>query len=131
MKKNSHPDLETYPRQTGITGNLTLQPIYHTSEKMKKGFLDSKGIQKLIHHIIELHINEVRETLPNYILEKYKLISRKEALINAHFPANASMLQHAERRLKFEELFFLQLDDTTNNKPTRTRAKCFIKNYLI
>lgn len=106
----SHPDLETYPRQSGgVTGNLTLQPIYHSTEKLKKSFLDSKGIQKLIYQIIELHINEVRETLPKYILEKYKLIGKKEALINIHFPANTSMLQQAERRLKFEELFFIQL----------------------
>ena len=115
----SHPDLENYPRQTGVTGNLTLQPIYHTSEKMKKGFLDSKGIQKLIHHIIELHINEVRETLPTYILEKYKLISRRDALIHVHFPANTTMLQHAERRLKFEELFFIQLQ-LLHNKQLRS-----------
>ena len=115
----SHPDLESYPRQTGITGNLTLQPIYHTSEKMKKGFLDSKGIQKLIHHIIELHINEVRETLPAYILGKYKLIGRKDALIHVHFPANTTMLQHAERRLKFEELFFIQLQ-LLHNKQLRS-----------
>lgn len=115
----SHPDLEPYPRQTGITGNLTLQPIYHTSEKMKKSFLDSKGIQRLIHHIIELHINEVRETLPEYILEKYKLISRKEALIHIHFPANAKQLQHAERRLKFEELFLIQLQ-LLHNKQLRS-----------
>ncbi|MFA6275483.1 MAG: ATP-dependent DNA helicase RecG [Pedobacter sp.] len=115
----SHPDLETYPRQTGITGNLTLQPIYNSTEKLKKSFLDSKGIQKLIHHIIELHINEVRETLPAYILEKYKLISRKEALIHIHFPANTSMLQHAERRLKFEELFFIQLQ-LLHNKQLRS-----------
>lgn len=115
----SHPDLENYPRQTGITGNLTLQPIYNSTEKLKKSFLDSKGIQKLIHHIIELHINEIRETLPAYILEKYKLISRKEALIHIHFPANASMLQHAERRLKFEELFFIQLQ-LLHNKQLRS-----------
>ncbi|WP_199117254.1 ATP-dependent DNA helicase RecG [Pedobacter sp. ASV28] len=106
----SHPDLETYPRQNGsVTGNLTLQPIYNSTEKLKKAFLDSKGIQKLIYHIIELHINEIRETLPKYILDKYKLIGRKEAIINIHFPANTNMLQQAERRLKFEELFFIQL----------------------
>ena len=86
---------------------------------MKKSFLDSKGIQRLIHHIIELHINEVRETLPQYILKKYKLISRKEALIHIHFPANANQLQHAERRLKFEELFFIQLQ-LLHNKQLRS-----------
>ena len=107
----SHPDLETYPRQvaSAVTGNLTLQPIYHSTEKLKKNFLDSKGIQKLIYQILELHINEVRETLPTYILEKYKLIGKKEALISIHFPANTIALQQAERRLKFDELFFIQL----------------------
>ncbi len=107
----SHPDLESYPRQTsgGVTGNLTLQPIYNSTEKLKKSFLDSKGIQKLIYQVLELHANEVRETLPKYVLEKYKLIGKKEALINIHFPTNTKELQQAERRLKFEELFFIQL----------------------
>jgi ATP-dependent DNA helicase RecG len=115
----SHPDLETYPRQSGVTGNLTLQPIYNSTEKLKKSFLDSKGIQKLIHHIIELHINEIRETLPTYILEKYKLIGKKESLIHIHFPSTTAMLQHAERRLKFEELFYIQLQ-LLYNKQLRT-----------
>jgi ATP-dependent DNA helicase RecG len=115
----SHPDLENYPRQTGITGNLTLQPIYNSTEKLKKSFLDSKGLQKLIHQIIELHLNEVRETIPSYILAKYKLISKKEALMQIHFPTNTGMLQHAERRLKFEELFFIQLQ-LLHNKQLRS-----------
>lgn len=115
----SHPDMEVYPRQTGITGNLTLQPIYNSTEKLKKSFLDSKGIQRLIHHIIELHINEVRETLPSYILEKYKLISKKQALQYIHFPLDTRTLQQAERRLKFEELFFIQLQ-LLHNKHLRS-----------
>lgn len=126
----SHPDLETYPRQTGITGNVTLQPIYNTTEKMKKGFLDSKGIQKSIHHIIELHINEVRETLPAYILEKYKLVSRREALIHIHFPATTLTLQYAERRLKFEELFFIQLQLLYNKQLRSLKFKGAIFNTV-
>jgi len=117
----SHPDLETYPRQSssGVAGNLTLQPIYNSTEKLKKSFLDSKGIQKLIYQILELHVNEVRETLPLYILDKYKLIGKKEAIINIHFPANTNALQQAERRLKFEELFFIQLQ-LLHNKHLRS-----------
>lgn len=115
----SHPDMESFPRQSGIVGNLTLQPIYNSTEKLKKSFLDSKGIQKLIHHLIELHINEVRETLPNYILEKYKLISKKQAVLHIHFPKDTSTLQQAERRLKFEELFFIQLQ-LLHNKQLRS-----------
>lgn len=116
----SHPDLENYPRkQTGVAGNITLQPIYSSTEKLKKAFLDSKGIQKLIYQVLELHINEVRETLPKYILEKYKLIGKKDALISIHFPSNTNMLQQAERRLKFEELFFIQLQ-LLHNKHLRS-----------
>ncbi len=116
----SHPDLENYPRQqTGVAGNITLQPIYSSTEKLKKAFLDSKGIQKLIYQLLELHVNEVRETLPTYILEKYKLIGKKDALISIHFPANSNMLQQAERRLKFEELFFIQLQ-LLHNKHLRS-----------
>jgi ATP-dependent DNA helicase RecG len=115
----SHPDMEVYPRQSGVTGNLTLQPIYNSTEKLKKNFLDSKGIQKLIHQIIELHINEVKETLPNYILEKYKLISKKQALQFIHFPKDTRTLLQAERRLKFEELFFIQLQ-LLHNKQLRS-----------
>lgn len=126
----SHPDLENFPRQTGITGNLTLQPIYNSTEKLKKSFLDSKGLQKLIHHIIELHINEVRENLPSYILEKYKLISRKDALINIHFPKNALALQHAERRLKFEELFFIQLQLLYNKQLRSLKFKGALFNTV-
>lgn len=116
----SHPDLENYPRQqTGVAGNITLQPIYSSTEKLKKAFLDSKGIQKLIYQVLELHVNEVRETLPKYILEKYKLIGKKDAIISIHFPANTNMLQQAERRLKFEELFFIQLQ-LLHNKHLRS-----------
>lgn len=105
----SHPEMELYPRQHAVIGNLTLQPIYSSTEKLKKGFLDSKGIQKLILSIVELYISEVRETLPPYILDKYKLISKKKALQFIHFPTDTQTLQQAERRLKFEELFFIQL----------------------
>ena len=115
----SHPDLENYPRPASTTGNLTLQPIYNSTEKLKKRFLDSKGIQKLQRLLIESHLREVHETLPAYILEKYKLVGRREALLNIHFPADAPALQHAERRLKFEELFFIQLM-LLNSKQVRT-----------
>ncbi|WP_199136358.1 ATP-dependent DNA helicase RecG [Pedobacter sp. ASV12] len=119
----SHPELENYPRQPGLTGNLTLQPIYNSTEKLKKNFLDSKGLQKLIQHVIELHINEVRETMPAYVLEKYKLISRKEALVHIHFPASQAKLQQAERRLKFEELFFIQLQLLYNKQVRSLKFK--------
>jgi ATP-dependent DNA helicase RecG len=115
----SHPDLENYPRPNTVTGNLTLQPIYNSTEKLKKRFLDSKGIQKLQSALIEQHLREIYETVPPYILDKYRLISRRDALLNIHFPDSAESLQNAQRRLKFEELFFLQLQ-MLHSKQMRT-----------
>ncbi|MCJ0741993.1 ATP-dependent DNA helicase RecG [Pedobacter montanisoli] len=126
----SHPELENYPRQQGLTGNLTLQPIYNSTEKLKKSFLDSKGIQKLIQLILELHINEIRETLPGYVLEKYRLISRKDAYRHIHFPASAAMLQQAQRRLKFEELFFIQLQLLYNKQINSLKFKGAVFNNV-
>jgi ATP-dependent DNA helicase RecG len=105
----SHPEMETYPRPVTVTGNMTLQPVYNSTEKLKKFSLDSKGIQKLQALLIEQCLPEVKETMPAYILEKYKLVNRREALLNIHFPKDTISLQRAERRLKFEELFFIQL----------------------
>ena len=105
----SHPEMESYPRPVTVTGNMTLQPVYNSTEKLKKFTLDSKGIQKLQALVIEQCLNEVKETIPAYILEKYRLINRREAILNIHFPKDSTALQHAERRLKFEELFFIQL----------------------
>jgi ATP-dependent DNA helicase RecG len=115
----SHPELETYPRPQTVTGNLTLQPIYNSTEKLKKRFLDSKGIQQLQRIVLEQHLREIPENMPAYILDKYRLMSKREALLNIHFPASATALQNAQRRLKFEELFFLQLQ-LLNSKKLRS-----------
>ncbi|WP_316741823.1 ATP-dependent DNA helicase RecG [Pedobacter antarcticus] len=130
----SHPELEPYPRPATVTGNLTLQPVYNSTEKLKKFSIDSKGIQKLQALVITNCLSEVRETLPAYILEKYKLISRKEALLHIHFPADSKMLQHAQRRLKFEELFFIQLQLLANKQFRELKFKghrfSLVGNYV-
>jgi ATP-dependent DNA helicase RecG len=112
----SHPEMETYPRPATITGNLTLQPVYNSTEKLKKFSLDSKGIQKMQALVIEQCLHEIKETIPAYILEKYRMVNRREALLNIHFPKDTTALQHAERRLKFEELFFIQLQLLSNKQ---------------
>jgi ATP-dependent DNA helicase RecG len=114
----SHPDLESYPRPATITGNLRLQPVYNSTEKLKKFFLDSKGIQKLQTLVIEQLLPEVRESMPAYILDKYQMVTKKEALLSIHFPRDVKALKGAERRLKFEELFFIQLQ-LLHNKQIR------------
>jgi ATP-dependent DNA helicase RecG len=105
----SHPEMELYQRKQVGRGNLTLQPVYNSTEKLKKFNLDSKGIQRLIAGLLDKIILQVPENLPQYIIDKYQLPDKRLALLNIHFPKNQKDLNAAERRLKFEELFFIQL----------------------
>ena len=117
----AHPEIETYsPEALKRKGNATLQPVYNSTEKLKQYSLDSKGLQKLTAFLIEQHTKDIPENLPLYLLNKLKLISRAEAYRHIHFPENAVALNEALRRLKFEELFFIQLK-LLRNKLLRTQ----------
>ena len=105
----AHPEMEVYSPGAQRQGNASLQPVYNSTEKLKQFQLDSKGIQKITSTLLELHARDIRENLPLYIIQKFKLISRTEAYRNIHFPADARLLNEAILRLKFEELFLLQL----------------------
>jgi ATP-dependent DNA helicase RecG len=115
-----HPELEIYNPKAKKAGNLTLQPVYNSTEKLKQFSLDSKGIQRLQFELLTAVSREFYETLPDDIIKKHQLINRAEALLNIHFPGNASILQAAKHRLKFEELFFIQLK-LLKNKLLRTQ----------
>jgi len=106
----AHPEMELYsPATTSRSGNLTLQPAYSSTEKLKQFMLDSKGLQKLVATLLDQHAKDIRENLPQYILNKYNLIPRAKAYRDIHFPNDAAELNEAQHRLKFEELFLLQL----------------------
>jgi ATP-dependent DNA helicase RecG len=106
----AHPEMELYsPSALKQKGNLTLQPAYSSTEKLKQFTLDSKGIQKLTAALLEQHGKDIHENLPLYILQHFKLMGRADAYRNMHFPEDAVKLNEATHRLKFEELFFIQL----------------------
>lgn len=117
----SHPEFDLYsPEALQRKGNMTLQPVYSSTEKLKQFTLDSKGIQKLIAGLLEQYAKEIHENLPLYILNKFRLMGRADAYRNIHFPEDANKLAEARHRLKFEELFFLQLK-LLKNKLLRTQ----------
>ena len=105
----SHPELEPYQPNAVNKGNLSLQPVYSSTEKLKQFNLDSKGLQRAQATLIDMVIRSIEETIPNYILQKHNLISLQKALYHIHFPENVELLKAAEIRIKFEELFFIQL----------------------
>ncbi|WP_026897259.1 ATP-dependent DNA helicase RecG [Daejeonella oryzae] len=116
----SHPEMELYNPSLKKQGNLSLQPVYSSTEKLKLFNLDSKGLQKLQFSLLEIIYKEIHESLPAYILSKHTLMSKQQALLNIHFPEDFKLLQTAQRRIKFEELFFIQLK-LLKNKLLRTQ----------
>ena len=106
----AHPEMELYSIETQQRrGNLTLQPTYNSTEKLKQYSLDSKGISKLVSVLLEQQLKDIHENLPPYLINRFKLMGRAGAYRNIHFPVDATTLNEAIHRLKFEELFFLQL----------------------
>lgn len=104
----AHPEMELLVAQeTKI--KVGLQAFYNTTEKMKKYYLNSKALHIIIGEILKEYHQEITETLPYYLVEKYRLMKRKQALINIHFPQSIRKLEEATYRLKFEELFYIQL----------------------
>lgn len=105
----AHPEIEPYVAGGAKqSGNLKLQPVYNSTEKLKTFSLDSKGLQKLVAILMEQTSRDILETIPNQVLQKFKLVDRREAYHNIHFPADSAALTAATNRLKFEELFFIQ-----------------------
>ncbi len=105
----THPEMEeTSPDNTQKA--RTFDPVYPTTDKLTQKGLDARGLRKLIRTLLDALLpGDLPETLPDYLLEQYKMLSRWSALNKLHFPENQAELDAATRRLKFEELFFLQL----------------------
>ncbi|HAI76102.1 MAG TPA: ATP-dependent DNA helicase RecG [Microscillaceae bacterium] len=102
-----HPDAEWFdPANPPVLG---LQPVYSLTETLKKKFLNTKALSKIQKELLKIAEPHITETLPPYLLEKNHLTSKKEALKHIHLPQSHEMLEQAKRRLKFEELFFIQL----------------------
>jgi ATP-dependent DNA helicase RecG len=103
----AHPEIELLTEKSEKGGYL--QPVYPLSEKLRNRYIDNKFIIKLQQDVIKGAISHIRETLPAAILQQQSFIGKKEALINIHFPKSLEWLEQAQRRLKFEELFYIQL----------------------
>lgn len=87
-----------------------LRPAYNTTEKMKRGYVNSQLMAKLTATLLSLLDQPLPETLPSYIIDRYHFMSRDAAIRNIHYPESPDQLRRAQARLKFEELFYLQLN---------------------
>ncbi len=103
-----HPEIDGFEKASQLL--VGFQAIYPTTEKMKKALLHSKAIGKMQDTIFKTLKGEIPETLPAWFIQQHKLIYLHEALYNVHFPTSPEMLKKAIFRLKFEELFYIQLN---------------------
>jgi ATP-dependent DNA helicase RecG len=135
-----HPEMEEAAKIKKVSSNL--QAVYSTTEKMKNNYLTSKAISKLQANLIQNLPAHFSETLPSWLLEKLKLVTLDRALRQIHFPDSVTDYKRAELRLKFEELFYIQLNilqkrtvrktEFTGNKFTRVgeHLNSFYKEHL-
>ena len=124
-----HPEIEL-ASQLPPPEQMGLQPFYNTSEKMKSSFLNSKTIQKIIFPLVQSIKSGIPETLPAYLLKKFVLLNLTESLANVHFPKNADLLRKARQRLKFEELFYIQLNILQQTKWRDQHFKGFVFSQI-
>lgn len=120
-----HPELEEadkYEKQ--LSGGL--QAVYSTTEKLKKNYLTSRTLQKLITTLYQKHKPRISETLPESLIKRLKFPPLEKALFTIHFPDNTRELEKARERLKFEELFFIQLNILKQKVHRETHFQGFV-----
>lgn len=103
----AHPEIDPLSQAEQVAAGLV--PFYNTTEKMKSNFINSRAIQNLQFALLEWAGGKIEESLPSYIRNQVGIIGINEALREIHFPQSVEKLKEAQLRLKFEELFFIQL----------------------
>ena len=104
----AHPEIEKASELT--LSDMGMQPYYSTTEKMKKMGMTSRTIERITKSLLERLTTPLPETLPAFITNRLRLVSRDTAFRHVHYPKTADEMSHARQRLKFEELFYVQLN---------------------
>ena len=123
-----HPDIDDASKVD--TTAMGMQPYYNTTEKMKKVNFNSRAVERLTKTLIEKLIDPLPETITADILNGRHLMGRDEALRTIHYPQNARDLERARLRMKFEELFFVQLNILRYASDQRRKYSGFVFNRI-
>lgn len=103
-----HPEIDNFNKWNEQVGNL-FQPQYNTTDRLKQSFINSKTIQRFCNVLLKQLHSSIPETLPIWFVQKYNLLGLEDSLNKLHFPSSAEDISKAEYRIKFEELFYIQL----------------------
>jgi len=117
-----HPEMEevsAYKKKL----QSKMQPVYPSTEKLTNSGVSNKMIRTYVQQVLQQFYENIQESLSPEIIGNFQLISKRDALLNAHFPKNQEYLSKAQNRLKFEELFFIQLELLTKKLINKTKIK--------
>ena len=118
----AHPDID--PAGELTLSSMGMQPYYNTTEKMKRSGLNSHTLEKLMKNLFQtLQCEVIDETLSPQLIHTHRLMPLTEALYNIHFPQSPDLLRKAQYRLKFEELFYIQLNILRYTKERRNKFR--------
>ena len=109
---------------------MGMQPYYNTTEKMKKAGMTSHAVEKITKNMLARIQHEIPETLPPFIVNRLRLVSRDSALRHIHYPKSATEMSHASQRLKFEELFYVQLNILRYASDQRRKYSGFVFRHV-
>ena len=124
----THPDIDAADKLELST--MGMQPYYNTTEKMKKSGLNSRAIERLTKSLIDIIKDPLPETIPDFITNRLHLMSRNEALRKIHYPLDAKELEKARTRLKFEELFYVQLNILRYASDHRRKYRGYVFSHV-
>ena len=119
-----HPDID--PAEEMQLSGMGMQPYYSLTEKMKKAGFTSRSLERLTKNLLAFLKEPILETLPPSMTDRLNLMSRDEALRNIHFPESAKSLEKARLRLKFEELFYVQLNIVRYASDNRRKYRGYV-----
>ena len=120
-----HPEMELVTEYKKKL-QTKMQPVYPSTEKLTNSGVSNKLVRTYIQNLLQQFYDKIQETLSNEIIEDFKFISKRDALLNAHFPKSQENLAKAQNRLKFEELFFIQLQLLRKKLINKTKIKGFV-----
>ena len=120
-----HPEMELVTEYKKKV-QTKMQPVYPSTEKLTNSGVSNKLVRTYIQNLLQQFYDKMEETLSKEIIEDFKMISKRDALLNAHFPKSQESLAKAQNRLKFEELFFIQLQLLRKKLINKTKIKGFV-----
>lgn len=120
----AHPEFERIAPGAEIDGYM--QPVYSATEKLSKLGLSSKGLEKVIAKLLAQARGQIQETLPRSLTEALKLPAKADAVYAIHQPGKEEDVKHARRRLKFEELFYVQLELLMKKELRTAQSRGFV-----